>query len=158
MTTAMNEHLTPKAMVTCSCDGNYLTLSSLLSCVQARIQCYSLALIFFLWSKPHYRNKSFQEVGVEAWCHRCHYINANLFQATFQRHSDVCFVPLAGPACTCVEQDMVKNLRNVAIPGTGIPLSLYCSLKATVYLFILVINPVVCLMAALNAQRKHGRC
>lgn len=70
----------------------------------------------------------------------------------------MCLVPMAGSTCTFVEQDMVKNLRNVAIPGTGIPLSLYCSLKATVYLFILAINPVVCLMAAINAQRKHGRC
>lgn len=55
-------------------------------------------------------------------------------------------------------QDMSKNLRNVAIPGTGIPLSLYCSFKAMTYFFILVINPALCLMAAINLQRKHGRC
>ncbi len=53
---------------------------------------------------------------------------------------------------------MSKNLRNVAIPGTGIPLSLYCSFKAMTYFFILVVNPALCLMAAINLQRKHGRC
>lgn len=52
---------------------------------------------------------------------------------------------------------MSKNLRNVAIPGTGIPLSLYCSFKAMTYFFILVVNPALCLMAAINLQRKHGR-
>lgn len=52
---------------------------------------------------------------------------------------------------------MSKNLRNVAIPGTGMPLSLYCSFKAMTYFFILVVNPVLCLMAAINLQRKHGR-
>lgn len=52
---------------------------------------------------------------------------------------------------------MSKNLRNVAIPGTGIPLSLYCSFKAMTYVFISVVNPALCLMAAINLQRKHGR-
>lgn len=52
---------------------------------------------------------------------------------------------------------MFKNLRNVAIPGTGIPLSIYCSFKAMVYFFILAVNPVLCFMAAINLQRTHGR-
>lgn len=52
---------------------------------------------------------------------------------------------------------MRKNLRNVAIPGSGVPLSVFCSFKATVYLFILVINPIACLLGAINEQRKHGR-
>ncbi|CAM9380207.1 unnamed protein product [Pylaiella littoralis] len=94
--------------------GTYRECQYFTSRLQARVQCYSLALIFFLWSKPHYRNDSFKE-------------------------------------------DMSKNLRNVAIPGTGIPLSLYCSFKAMTYFFILVVNPVLCLLAAFNLQRKHGR-
>lgn len=50
--------------------------SLVLSTLQARVQCYSLALIFFLWSKPHYRNDSFKEVGL-VWC--------NLLQGSTQR-------------------------------------------------------------------------
>jgi hypothetical protein len=42
--------------------------------VWANVQLYSLALIFKMWDKPHYRSKSFQE-------------------------------------------DMINNLRNVAVPG-----------------------------------------
>ncbi|CAM9474598.1 unnamed protein product [Ectocarpus sp. 8 AP-2014] len=94
--------------------GTYKECPYFATRLQARVQCYSLGLIFYLWSKPHYRNASFKE-------------------------------------------DMFKNLRNVAIPGTGIPLSFYCSFKAMVYLFILVVNPAICFMAAINLQRKHGR-
>lgn len=52
---------------------------------------------------------------------------------------------------------MVKNLKNVAIPGTGIPLSWHCFFKATVYILILFLNPAMCLLSAINMQRKHGR-
>lgn len=55
------------------------------------------------------------------------------------------------------EQDMIKNLRNVAIPGTGIPMSWHCFFKATVYILILILNPVMCFLSAINMQRKHGR-
>lgn len=53
---------------------------------------------------------------------------------------------------------MAKNLRNVAIPGSGIPLSLFCLLKGLTFLFVMAINPIVCFLAAINAQRKHERC
>lgn len=45
--------------------------------VWANVQLYSLALIFKMWDKPHYRSKSFQE-------------------------------------------DMINNLKNVAVPGISI--------------------------------------
>lgn len=52
---------------------------------------------------------------------------------------------------------MIKNLRNVAIPGTGIPLSWHCLFKATLYILILILNPVMCFLSAINIQRKYGR-
>ncbi|CAM9771393.1 unnamed protein product [Chrysoparadoxa australica] len=80
----------------------------------AKVQCYSLALIFYLWSKPHYRNGTFQD-------------------------------------------DMIKNLRNVAIPGTGIPLSLFCWSRLTALPGLLFLNPLICFMSAINSQAKTGR-
>ena len=46
---------------------------------------------------------------------------------------------------------MVKNLRNVAIPGTGVPLSVFCYFKITAYWFLLCLTPCVCLVAALKS-------
>eukprot|EP00953_Heterococcus_sp_UTEX-ZZ885_P026190 14165-Heterococcus_DN1.PRE.5 len=66
--------------------GSYAACPHFKDNQQAKVQVYSLSLIFYLWNKPHYRNGTFQD-------------------------------------------DMVKNLRNVAIPGTGVPLSLMCILK-----------------------------
>ena len=57
--------------------------------VPASVQVFSLALIFKMWGRPHYRSRSFQ-------------------------------------------QDMLDNLKNVAIPGTGIPLSVFCHLNVCV--------------------------
>mmetsp|Transcript_10483 Transcript_10483/g.13689 ORF Transcript_10483/g.13689 Transcript_10483/m.13689 type:complete len:412 (+) Transcript_10483:97-1332(+) len=81
--------------------------------LQAKVQVYSLALVMWLWNKPHYRNGTFRE-------------------------------------------DMVKNLRNVAIPGTGIPLSIFCYFRISAYLFLLFTYPLICLIAALHAKRKTG--
>merc|ERR1712093_601660 len=74
--------------------------------LQARVQLYSLCLVFYLWSLPHYRTGTFQ-------------------------------------------QDMRTNLRNVAIPGTGLPLSWVCLVKPLAYAFLLFGYPLVCLGAAL---------
>lgn len=41
------------------------------------------------------------------------------------------------------QQDLVKNLRNVAIPGTCIPLSIFGHFKWTMMLFFLVLYPMV---------------
>ncbi|CAM9122996.1 unnamed protein product [Discosporangium mesarthrocarpum] len=94
--------------------GRYASCPYFVDELQARLQCYSLALIFYLWSRPHYRNGDFRE-------------------------------------------DMAKNLRNVAIPGTGVPLSIFCYFKLCAYFFVLCLNPVLCLVGALGAQWKHGR-
>jgi len=72
-----------------------------------RCQLYSLTLIMELWSKPHYRNGTFQD-------------------------------------------DMIKNLRNVAVPGTGVPLSLLCYFKTTCLMSILFLYPLVALVSAFN--------
>ena len=102
-----------KCIVYFSRGGNYKKCPYFVDNTQARVQCYSLVLIFYLWSKPHYRNNSFSE-------------------------------------------DMSKNLRNVSIPGTGIPLSLCCFFKATMYWVIFIANPFVCLLSAINMKRKFG--
>jgi hypothetical protein len=78
----------------------------------ARVHVYSLALIFFLWEKPHYRSGTFQN-------------------------------------------DMVKNLRDVAVPGTGLSLKWFCYYKSTTLLYLLLLYPLVCFVAALNAWRKR---
>ena len=80
----------------------------------ARVQVFSLSLIFRMWSLPHYRSKTFQA-------------------------------------------DLLANLSNVAIPGTGIPLSLFCYWKATALILVFFINPVVCFIGAVNKANKT-RC
>ena len=77
--------------------------------VAAKVQVYSLSLIFFLWSHPHYRSRDFQ-------------------------------------------QDMIDNLRNVAIPGTGIPLSLFCYNYYVCLFFVLFIIPFICFCGAINKK------
>ena len=80
--------------------------------VQARVNLYSLWLIFHLWGSAHYRNGTFRD-------------------------------------------DMVKNLRNVAIPGTGIPLSTVVFMgKPVVMLYIIFCYPMIALAAALHAKRQ----
>ncbi|WIA09938.1 hypothetical protein OEZ85_010151 [Tetradesmus obliquus] len=44
--------------------------------------------------------------------------------------------------------DLRANLKNVAMPGTGVPLSVFCYSRATALLFVLLVNPVACLAAA----------
>ena len=51
------------------------------------------------------------------------------------------------------QNDMAKNLRNVAIPGTGLPLSVLCRCKAVAYLFLLVGYPLAALASAVNLHR-----
>ena len=77
---------------------------------QAQCQVYSLALVYRMWSLPHYRNGDFRE-------------------------------------------DMLKNLRNVAIPGTGIPLSVVCHFKCVAVVFLLVGYPLAAIVSALNLHR-----
>ncbi|KIZ05932.1 hypothetical protein MNEG_2024 [Monoraphidium neglectum] len=47
--------------------------------------------------------------------------------------------------------DMRANLRNVAIPGTGVPLSWFCASWWLALLFMLVVNPIACLLGAVYA-------
>ena len=81
--------------------------------LHSKIHIYSLALVFHLWHKPHYRNGTFQ-------------------------------------------QDMTKNLRNVALPGTGLALSAFSSSKVAYTFFLVCLYPLVSLLGALDARRKTG--
>lgn len=80
--------------------------------VWAKVQVYSLSLIFKLWSKSHYRSPSFK-------------------------------------------QDMLDNLKNVAIPGTGIALSTFCYNWWTCLLFVFFMNPMICMFGAINKAMKE---
>lgn len=44
--------------------------------------------------------------------------------------------------------DIKKNLGNVAIPGTGMPLSIFCLNKWTYIVFIAFVYPIACLISA----------
>ena len=48
------------------------------------------------------------------------------------------------------QEDMIKNLRDVALPGTGLPLSYFAYHKVFTYFFLLVLYPVVAWAAAFN--------
>lgn len=50
------------------------------------------------------------------------------------------------------QDDMQKTLRNVAIPGTGIPLSVFCISRYVAIGCLLVLLPIVCLIAAIHEQ------
>ena len=52
--------------------------------------------------------------------------------------------------------DIVDNFRNVAVPGTGVPLSLLVRSRITALWLTLVANPVVCLIASLHLWAKSG--
>jgi len=51
--------------------------------------------------------------------------------------------------CESFAQDLRDNLRNLALPGTVLPLSMWLSFRWTAWLFALVVNPLACFVAAL---------
>lgn len=55
----------------------------------------------------------------------------------------------------CFGDDMRKNLRNVAVPGTGLPLSTLCFSATFFRLVLVLVYPLVCLAAAI-VNRKSG--
>lgn len=73
----------------------------------ARIHLFSLASVFYLYNKPHYRKGSYRD-------------------------------------------DLVDNLRNVAIPGTGIPLSLVAWNRTVGFFFLLTAYPAVSFVASVH--------
>ncbi len=56
---------------------------------------------------------------------------------------------------TSFQQDCIDTLQNVAIPGTGIPLSLFCYSYYTALFFVAVCNPIICLFGAINKANKE---
>jgi len=50
--------------------------------------------------------------------------------------------------------DLVDNLRNVAVPGTGIPLSLMARSRLTAMGFLMFVYPELCLIASLHKWLK----
>lgn len=54
------------------------------------------------------------------------------------------------------QQDLKDNLRNVAIPGTGIPLSIFCYFRITAFFFLLFIQPLAVIVATINLKLNKG--
>jgi hypothetical protein len=52
--------------------------------------------------------------------------------------------------------DLRANLRNVAVPGTGLPLSFFCWTKLLGYLMLVLINPILCFLGAVNVALKES--
>ena len=48
------------------------------------------------------------------------------------------------------QEDMIKNLRDVALPGTRLPLSYFAYHKSLTYFFLLVLYPIIAWIGALN--------
>ncbi len=53
-------------------------------------------------------------------------------------------------------EDSVKNLRNLCIPGTGIPLSFFAVHKAVAMIFLWFVYPMLCLGAAVYCSWVNG--
>ena len=47
-----------------------------------------------------------------------------------------------------LQRDLLDNLRNVALPGTGVPMSWFCGHIYVAFFFIVFINPWICIFAA----------
>jgi hypothetical protein len=54
------------------------------------------------------------------------------------------------------KEDLVDNLRNVAIPGTGLPLSLFVRSKLTAFAFVLTASPLCSFIASLHLWVRTG--
>lgn len=46
--------------------------------------------------------------------------------------------------------DLIDNLRNVAVPGTGVPLSTFVYTRLTALPLVLILNPLVCAVSSLH--------
>lgn len=51
--------------------------------------------------------------------------------------------------------DMLKNLRNVAVPGTGIPLHFFVMARPLAYFFMLVVYPILAFISAVYRSVKE---
>ena len=54
------------------------------------------------------------------------------------------------------QKDLQKNLCNVAVPKTGVPLSLVCYSRVLAALFLAVLYPILCAVGALVRARRDG--
>mmetsp|Transcript_51353 Transcript_51353/g.171391 ORF Transcript_51353/g.171391 Transcript_51353/m.171391 type:complete len:360 (-) Transcript_51353:763-1842(-) len=54
------------------------------------------------------------------------------------------------------QNDLAKNLRNVALPSTGVPLSVFCSCRPLALLFAWFLLPLAALVAAVRRPSSGG--
>merc|ERR1711871_716271 len=100
---------------------------------------YYRTLSYFLFSKGSYKDCPYFKSNLQAKCHI--YSLSLIFKLWDLPHY----------RNGTFQDDMLKNLRDVAIPGTGLPLSLFAYTKVGVYFLIVVLYPIIALVAALAA-------
>ena len=100
---------------------------------------YYRTLSYFLFSKGSYKDCPYFKSNLQAKCHV--YSLSLVFEIWDKPHY----------RNGTFQDDMLKNLRDVAIPGTGIPLHYFSYFKIATYWMIFVGYPIVALVAALYA-------
>ena len=108
---------------------------------------YYKTLYYFLVTKGPFKECPYFKENIQAQCH-VYSLSLIFFLWDKPHYRSGTF-----------QNDMLKNLRNVAIPGTGIPLSIFARYKFLAYWMILVGYPLTAFLAALNAsQRSLSKC
>jgi len=54
------------------------------------------------------------------------------------------------------QTDLLQNLQNVAIPGTGVPLSFFVRNRPFALTFLLILNPIICLLGAMFVRKGQS--
>ena len=116
-------------------------MSSILSALRVTAY-YWLALYEWIFSKKGYSQGSYFKDDTRALVQV--YSLSLIFSMWYKPHY----------RCKSFQQDMIDNLKNVAVPGTGVPLSVFCYNWWMCLFVVAFINPIVCLMGAINKVRN----
>jgi hypothetical protein len=121
-------------------------LSSIVG-IAIKYECALLQLVFLHDKSSHRRSRKgygyqylYSIYPEDRWARVTVYSQALIFQMWDKPHY----------RATSLQQDMKDNLRNVAIPGTGVPLSIFCTHWILCLLCLLVVNPLICFCGAVN--------
>eukprot|EP00659_Diplonema_papillatum_P001112 gene1112-1706_t len=86
---------------------------------------------------------------------------SRLFAATYLHSIGLMFKLWSEPHYRAdnLQTDLINNLQNIAIPGTGIPVSLLCSHLRILQAYLLLVHPLVVAISALfiSKSTEHGK-
>jgi hypothetical protein len=100
---------------------------------------YYKALIYFLFFNGSFKDCPYFKDNMQAKCHV--YSLSLIFEIWDKPHY----------RNGTFQDDMLKNLRDVAIPGTGIPLHLFSFFRITAYWMVFIGYPIISLVAGIYA-------